>query len=622
MRWIGTPQPLFSGGLSSSFGIGRAEPSAPPVPRAPLKLSDPTLPAGPFSVGETITAISGAFNIGYPAGTYEREWYYESAPGVWTEIPEGADLLSVVAPVASAGTGMRFRERVTNSEGSSEWGIVELALPIEPALAFIEDPSISPASGEEGTEFTINIGTFEGGASATRDWTLTCGLEDVTDDVVGGVFDSTGYGGQQLRLEVVLSDDDGELDPFIVTVDIAEAEEPEPSRAVLTGNEIVAFDAHSLLDTASGYTGFHGGIFDDIWNGTVLETYQGGSYISQRWAMNGDVRTAPSYAALMFTEMADFEVGYADPSSTEGINTLQYAFWLVQTAQEKGAQFACIYWAWSPPGSTETLDDDTMSKAAYLRQWLEARPEITIPVYVVPTAYYIRQVIDINEQYNPSWEIFADSIGHLNSSWQEVDESLSWLVWMMYRGIKAPDDGGRSAYLQALIDLGWNVLNQYECTGFGTEIITPYAVGSDPLPNPAPLNGGSAQAPQVTVHASFAPATADVGDLVTLFVGSASGSPSPDATMILRLDTVDITSEVSGSNDIVVEAGTYTLDVQWENLAGTANSNTATLVVTAEEEPGSSDITGGEGEITITSLTAPDALSVTGGEGEIVISGA
>lgn len=397
------------------------------------------------------------------------------------------------------------------------------------------------------------------------------------------------------------------------------ANPPAAARPTALLTEDIGSSAHSLLDTATGVTGYHGGNLATNWTGTIQQTYWGGSYLSYRWGLDGPDRTATSYAAFVFTEMADFASGYADPATTQGIETLQYAFWHVLNAQSKGARFAIIWWAWSPPGTTAALDDDTMSKAQYLRQWLQTRPEITIPVYVAPTAYFIRQVIGINATYNPGWDIFADEIGHLNSSWQEVDEGCGWLLWMMLRGVKAPDDGSRSAFLQAIIDEGWSIINQYEFTGYGSMPVAAYPVATDPLPNPAPLGGGSLTAPTVTENPSFAPTGVGYGELATLFLGSATGNPTPTATWSLTLDGVDISAQVSGSMDITLDpAGTYRLAVTWANSEGSVAATTAVLTV-SDGTPNPSDITGGENTITITTMTTPDALTVTGGENIITL---
>lgn len=86
--------------------------------------------------------------------------------------------------------------------------------------------------------------------------------------------------------------------------------------------------------------------------------------------------------------------------------------------------------------------------------------------------------------------------------------------------------------------------------------------------------------PAVTEQPAL-PGAANVGDTITLVLGTASGTPAPTAIWDLRRDGQSIRGDVSpGMTIAVTQAGTYALSVVWSNSAGAVSATTATLTVT------------------------------------------
>lgn len=96
-----------------------------------------------------------------------------------------------------------------------------------------------------------------------------------------------------------------------------------------------------------------------------------------------------------------------------------------------------------------------------------------------------------------------------------------------------------------------------------------------------------AVAPTIQRQPSILPATAGIGDSVTLDLGAASGTPTPAATWDFTLNGNSIKSRLdSGAMTIeLAEAGTYALSVTWTNSADTVEATTASLLIEDEETP-------------------------------------
>lgn len=90
-------------------------------------------------------------------------------------------------------------------------------------------------------------------------------------------------------------------------------------------------------------------------------------------------------------------------------------------------------------------------------------------------------------------------------------------------------------------------------------------------------------APGVLSQPAILPADAGIGDTVTLDLGMAQGSPAPDAGWTFTRDGQSLKADVDPGTMTVTltEAGTYTLGVEWNNRAGQAVAEAATLTLGA-----------------------------------------
>lgn len=96
-----------------------------------------------------------------------------------------------------------------------------------------------------------------------------------------------------------------------------------------------------------------------------------------------------------------------------------------------------------------------------------------------------------------------------------------------------------------------------------------------------------AVAPSIQRQPSILPATAGIGDSVTLDLGAASGTPTPAVTWDFTLNGTSIKSRLdSGAMTIeLAEAGTYALSVTWTNSADAVEATTASLLVKQDDTP-------------------------------------
>ncbi|UXU73698.1 MULTISPECIES: hypothetical protein [unclassified Paracoccus (in: a-proteobacteria)] len=257
--------------------------------------------------------------------------------------------------------------------------------------------------------------------------------------------------------------------------------QPTP-RVILSEAESLGFSCHSFL-----YQAVAGGDFGNLgrdWGGDLHIAYAGFSSLRQRWEANGVDRTGAYAGALIVTEIGDLASGLADPASAQGIETLQHLYWFALTAQAKGCKVFAIY----PPHSPEGLDmdADAMAKAQYWAEWLRARSEVTIPVYIIPVPVMVRAMI---QRFAPT-SVYADGL-HLKTLAyappNHMNAALAQMIRMFLTGERA-QNAHWSAELSELVDIAWSILRDHACTGFGGPIITAaYPVSGDPLPDPAPL---------------------------------------------------------------------------------------------------------------------------------------
>ncbi len=102
------------------------------------------------------------------------------------------------------------------------------------------------------------------------------------------------------------------------------------------------------------------------------------------------------------------------------------------------------------------------------------------------------------------------------------------------------------------------------------------------------LTGGQiAVAPMITRQPSILPATAALGDSVTLDLGAASGTPQPSATWDITRNGISIKDRLdSGALTLeLAEAGVYALNVTWANSADAVEASTASITLSAPVTP-------------------------------------
>lgn len=252
------------------------------------------------------------------------------------------------------------------------------------------------------------------------------------------------------------------------------------SRVTVPVADGLGFSAHSFLYQAVAPSPY--GALGDYWTGDIAINYSGFSSLKERWDSNGVDRTADYDGALILTEIGGLETGLADPASPQGIETLQYLFWFVLTAQAKGCKLVGIYIPHSPEGVN--IDADALAKVQYWLSWLRARPEITIPVYAIPAPVMVRAMV---ERYAPA-SIFIDGL-HLRdvsvAPPNQMNNAMGQMVRMFLTGQRPANDPGWNSDLVSLVDTAWGILEAYEMTGFGgSTVIAPYPVAADPLPDP------------------------------------------------------------------------------------------------------------------------------------------
>lgn len=251
---------------------------------------------------------------------------------------------------------------------------------------------------------------------------------------------------------------------------------PSGRQSFLTTTSSLGLSAHSLLEQAAG-------TLVDQWDVQNYMNYLGWSSLKARWDSNGIDRTGPFTGGMVVTEIGDFDTGVADPNSDQGRETLQYLYWYALMAQAKGCTLFVIYPPWTPEANAESFDDDTLSKCLYWKQWLEARPEITLEVWVVPIPQVVRR---IREYFAPD-SIFYDGLHMNNTEEMNPTQGVGFALFSTITGEKG-DITGLDQEGADLAELAWQVVLEYASTGLGGSTVVPvFPVATDPLPNPLPL---------------------------------------------------------------------------------------------------------------------------------------
>lgn len=124
-------------------------------------------------------------------------------------------------------------------------------------------------------------------------------------------------------------------------------------------------------------------------------------------------------------------------------------------------------------------------------------------------------------------------------------------------------------------DIARRLFDQVTAVHFGPESATllnaqgeTLAVGGSPLP------------PQVINQPSLQPASASLGDSVTISLGSATGRPMPEVEWHLTLNGSSVTERVDSFMAIELsEPGLYELQVSWTNINGSVQAEVIGLLV-------------------------------------------
>lgn len=198
-----------------------------------------------------------------------------------------------------------------------------------------------------------------------------------------------------------------------------------PGRVVVGATEGVGLSAHSFLAFASQVTGDGGSaVFPSLWSGPRFLNYMGFSTLKARWDANGVDRTGDYSGALWLTEFVNpADGGWPAPDSTAGRETLQYIFWYALTAQRKGCKALFLYPPWSPEGM-EAIDGQTMAWSQRMADWLRARPEITIPVYIMP----VPAIVAGFRAFFAPQSIYSDGL-HLRGPQDAESPTRTWMRW-------------------------------------------------------------------------------------------------------------------------------------------------------------------------------------------------
>lgn len=168
-----------------------------------------------------------------------------------------------------------------------------------------------------------------------------------------------------------------------------------PSRITIAPSERVGFSAHSFLAQAVDNIADEGDpFFMGAWQGGYDLHMMPYSSLAARWDANGMDRTGSYSGALWLTEFTNPYAGWPAPDSAESLETLQHLYWYALTAQAKGCRVLFIYPPWSPQSVDAALDGQTMAQAVFWRDWLTARPDVTLAVYVMPVPVIVRQIRD------------------------------------------------------------------------------------------------------------------------------------------------------------------------------------------------------------------------------------
>ena len=360
--------------------------------------------------------------------------------------------------------------------------------------------------------------------------------------------------------------------------DFAGAAPAAPGRVTIAPTEGVAFSSHSFLAFAAGVTPDGGStVLASLWQGTRHLNYLGFSTLKQRWDTNGVDRTGDYSGALWLTEFVNpVDGGWPAPDSAAGRETLQYLYWYGLTAQRKGCKAIFLYPPWSPQGM-EALDPQTMSWFQRQADWWNARPDATIPAYVMPIPAI---VAGFRAMFAPQ-SIYSDGLHLRGSNDAEPNKHMDALAAgldMMMTGTRPANDPSWTAEMIAQVDIVWAAIRDYACTGLGGAItVTPTPVSADPLPDPMPLLRYGLGEGQIGIHLTTDGARVDGSGQVTSLVNQGGAGALFDAAVsgapLVRSGAMVQLSDSTGVPVLATPADLIGVRLMWVMQPASAPAN-------------------------------------------------
>lgn len=264
------------------------------------------------------------------------------------------------------------------------------------------------------------------------------------------------------------------------------APSPQPvyPRTATPETATLLFAGHSFTQTGWGgltSDGYHGGILYTDWPGATLSDFVPFGSAQQVWELNGNLRNSPYDVVICSEVTTDFTNGFPSLDSASAANTMQYLYWYGQKAAERNAEQMLLQ-VWSPDGAFH-LDPGAAVFFEGIRRWLIAK--LGRPVWTIPAGQYVAAL------RAAGYSVYTDGL-HLH---QQFGRGLSYMEYSMLTQKRCPFVRAGD---EAIDEIGWNILQTYECAGMGGATVINVPAYTDPLPNPVPLGGA-----QPMNHSSF-----------------------------------------------------------------------------------------------------------------------
>lgn len=238
---------------------------------------------------------------------------------------------------------------------------------------------------------------------------------------------------------------------------------------------ILLFAGHSMDQTPWGGVtsdGYHGGILYSDWPGPTLSDFVSFGSAQQVWELNGNLRNSPYDVVIASEVTLDFVNGYPALDSSSAANTMQHLGWYAAQAARRDAELVMLM-PWSGP-VTGDLDANGARFFEGIRRWLEAH--YGRPVWIIPAGPFVAACRAAG--YSDG-DIYTDGL-HLR---QQFARGVSYLTYSFLTQQRCPFVRPGD---EAVDQIAWEILTNWECAGMGGTITIPVPAYVDPLPNPRP----------------------------------------------------------------------------------------------------------------------------------------